>query len=654
MPHTQTHAISPRLRHRLKEIESLLARDGDAIMVCEAGDLDPPFPRIVDANAALARLTGYEIEAMLGQTPRLFRHPDADSASRAAVREALTAKQRLHIDLLNRSKDGEDYWAESDIAPVVDPDSGRLFFIAFQRDVTRRKRLEVELKAANARAERATEGRNEFLAAVANELRGPLGIISANLELLGKGLLSPGQQPLVSAAESATRILAAQIGDMIEFARLDAAPAPSGPSVPLILSDFVLTMRRGIAAEAALRRLHVETMIGPGVPEVTRTDIPRLRQLVGHLLAHALRQTESGGIALVVERSGSDIRFSVHDSGPGSKAAHGEWQQAGIGPQAIGIAIAAHLAAVLQSWIELDTAPGTGTSLWFDLPAGDGQTLDIFPTAPIEWRRALRAGARGSAAMPPPDAERDSPLSALRVLVIEEDPARRTTLARQIHTLGAKVDLLADRRMALIVATAETRYDAVLLRDGGTESALDFARALRDSEAEHGLPHGRIVVLCDSTDDERLRLCREAGIDALLETPFDLSGLAGALSENDEGEAPARLDAIDSPALKARLNVTGEFELAAALAVFAEDLDDIQQRLERAVADKDGGTARDLLHMLAGKARDNCTPALAATIPPCQTAVEAGDWGFASRALSRVGTEADRLRDALEHMLIGA
>ncbi|MCF4165543.1 PAS domain S-box protein [Zavarzinia compransoris] len=654
MPHTPIHAISPRLRHRLKEVESLLARDGDAIMVCEAGDLDPPFPRIVDANAALARLTGHDIEAMLGQTPRLFRHPDADPASRAAVREALTAKQRLHIDLLNRSKSGEDYWVETDIAPVVDPDSGRLFYIAFQRDVTRRKRLEDELKAALARAERATEGRNEFLAAVANDLRGPLGVISANLELLGKGLLSPGQHPLVVAAETAARSLAAQIGDMIEFARLDAAPAPSGPAVPLILSDFVLAMRRGIAVEAAHRRLHVETMIGPGVPEVTRTDIPRLRQLVGHLLAHALRQTESGGIALVVERAGADIRFSVHDSGPGGKAAHGEWQQAGVGPQAIGLAIAAHLAAVLQSWIEMDTAPGTGTSLWFDLPAGDGQILDSAPTAPIEWRRALRAGARGNEAPPPPEAEQDSPLSALRVLVIEEDPARRTTLARQIHSLGAKVDILADRRMALIVATAETRYDAVILRDEGSDAALDFARALRDSEAEHGLPHGRIVLLCDAADEARLRLCREAGIDALLEAPFDLSSLADALSEGAESLTQERLEAIDAAALKARLNIADDFELAAALAVFAEELDDIQQRLEQAVAVKDGESARDLLHMLAGKARDNCAPGLAAALPPCQTAVAAGDWGFATRALSRIGTEADRLRDALEQMLTAA
>ncbi|MDD3445194.1 MAG: PAS domain S-box protein [Zavarzinia sp.] len=655
IPHSPLNAISPRLRHRLKEIETLLAREGDAIMVCEAGDLDTPFPRIVDANAAQARLTGHDVSALLGQTPRLFQGPETDPATRAEIRAALSERRKIHAEIQNHTKDGERYWIELDIAPVIDPDSGRLFFISFQRDITRRKRLEHELAEANARAARASAGRDDLLAAVANDLRAPLGMISANLELLTKGLLSPAQQPLVEAAEAAAHNLGAQIGDMIEFARLDSTAALPGPALPLILQDFVHALRRSVAGEAARRHLHIETAIGPGVPDVPRFDIPRLRQLLGHLLAHALRHTDDGGIALVVERAGPNLRFTVHDSGTGALPGDAQRLLAGLGARGIGLAIASRLATVLQTRLEIDTAPGSGTSIWFDLSLGPSADTDtpLPATLPAEWRRALRAGARGQDAMPPPEAVASGNLSQLRVLVVDNDPMRRATLARQIQSLGPKVDIVGDGRMALVIATAETRYDVILLRfDLPGMGVPEIARALRANEAEHGLPPGRILVLCPTPDIAQGDPCSDAaGIDDALPDSPDLSALAEALTTSGSARTETQAPALDKDALKTRLGIAEDIELAPFLAVFAEELDELQAALEQAASGHAADTARDLLHTLAGKARASAAEPLAEATTPCLNAIEAGDWVYAARALIRLTREADRLRASFDEIL---
>ena len=57
-------------------LQAALDQAYNAVIVTEA-QLDPPGPRIVYANPAFARQTGYAIEELIGQTPRILQgNPD--------------------------------------------------------------------------------------------------------------------------------------------------------------------------------------------------------------------------------------------------------------------------------------------------------------------------------------------------------------------------------------------------------------------------------------------------------------------------------------------------------------------------------------------------------------------------------------------------
>lgn len=629
--------ISPRLRHRLAEIEALVALEGDAVLVCEAGDLDPPFPRIVAANAEQSRMTGFSQGEIIGSTPRLFQGDDTSLITRNEIRGALAKRHRIRTEIVNRTKAGEIYWVEMDIVPVVDPDSGNLFFVSFQRDVTRRRRLEGEWCEAVDRAERAMAGRADFIAAAVQDVSAPLNAALAHLDLIGEGKAGPqGPLPLVASAQRALRSLRDRILSLPEIARIDAGASLPAPPSPLTLGEFAADLRLSWAEAMSRRGLHFEIHIAPGLPETVQVDAPHLRQLVYCLIELALRQTERGGIALAIEAEPDGLLLGLHDSGASASSC-------GLLPD-----LARRLAATLGARLQLETTEGVGSS-WQIALAHPGLAATPRRLA-TDWYAALRAGAQISPPMPPPApdaAENASPFARMRVLVASGDPEERSTLTRQLQALGARVDVVANGAQALILATAETPYDLVLAdaRLPVVEGA-DLARGLRTHEEAHGLPPGRAIGIIDGDGAAETPLLA-AGMDLVLARPVTLGRLVELLSGERDESAPLPL-AIDTD----RLELADGADMGALLAVFAESLDQLEADLEKAIRAEDEAEARDILQALATEARRVEARGLLAALVPCRLAVGNGDWAFARRTFSQLGREAVRLRQAMDDILL--
>ncbi len=134
---TEAQLQTCRERHRL--LESVVQSAHDAVLITEAEPCDMPGPRIVFANAAFTRTTGYELHEVLGKTPRILQGPLTDESARERLREALRTWQPIVVEVLNYRKDQTTFWVELSIVPIAD-DSGRFtHWVAVQREVTERK-----------------------------------------------------------------------------------------------------------------------------------------------------------------------------------------------------------------------------------------------------------------------------------------------------------------------------------------------------------------------------------------------------------------------------------------------------------------------------------------------------------------------------------
>jgi sigma-B regulation protein RsbU (phosphoserine phosphatase) len=124
-----------RLRERAIEAASV----GIAIADALAGD----YP-IIYANSALSRITGYELNELMGHNLRLLQGRGTDEEDREVIRTAVHAGHHCEVIIRNYRKDGQSFWNELQLSPVLDEDERVTHYIGVITDVTERRRAEAE------------------------------------------------------------------------------------------------------------------------------------------------------------------------------------------------------------------------------------------------------------------------------------------------------------------------------------------------------------------------------------------------------------------------------------------------------------------------------------------------------------------------------
>jgi signal transduction histidine kinase len=87
-------------------------------------------------------------------------------------------------EIINKRKNGENYYEESIITPVKNLDNTLTHFIAIKQDITERKKFEQQLIQAKEQAEKSDKLKSEFLAQMSHEIRTPISSITSFTNLL--------------------------------------------------------------------------------------------------------------------------------------------------------------------------------------------------------------------------------------------------------------------------------------------------------------------------------------------------------------------------------------------------------------------------------------------------------------------------------------
>lgn len=121
------------------ELVRLLAEPLSTALVLTDTDLERPGPTILYANPTFARMSGYTAAEMLGTSPRLLQGPGTNQQVTRLIARKLRAEGRFHGVLENYRKSGEAYLCEIDVRPLLGRDGEPLAFLAFEREVVRRR-----------------------------------------------------------------------------------------------------------------------------------------------------------------------------------------------------------------------------------------------------------------------------------------------------------------------------------------------------------------------------------------------------------------------------------------------------------------------------------------------------------------------------------
>lgn len=121
------------------ELVRLFAEPLDVAVVLTDVDLDRPGPTVLYTNPAFMRMTGYGSDEVLGRSPRLLQGPGTSREATRQIQRALRLEGRFMGCVQNYRKDGEAYLCEIDVRAVRRRDGMPEAFIAFEREVVRRR-----------------------------------------------------------------------------------------------------------------------------------------------------------------------------------------------------------------------------------------------------------------------------------------------------------------------------------------------------------------------------------------------------------------------------------------------------------------------------------------------------------------------------------
>jgi signal transduction histidine kinase len=317
-------------------------------------------------------------------------------------------------------------------------------------------------QAARLLGEAANRMKDEFLATVSHELRTPLNAVLGWVHLLQTGKLDgPTAGRGLEAIQRNVRLQAKLTSDL-----LDASKALTGN---LLLATHLTSLgdavHQGInAIESAARAKSVVLNVSlPDTPMVVLGDPSRLRQIVWHLLANAVKFTPRGGLVnLTVDTHGDRARLVVSDSGRGIDPqflprVFDRFTQADgsptrvVGGLGVGLALVRQLVELHGGEIDArnaESGPGAVFTAHFPLQSADLRVPPVQACEPF-------APAIASA-----------PLDDLRVLVLDRDRDGRELLQIVLEQRGAVV------RTAESVAEAldalESWRPDLLVRDSGS------------------------------------------------------------------------------------------------------------------------------------------------------------------------------------------
>jgi PAS domain S-box-containing protein len=139
---TRAESLAQQMTQDLNRLARVAQKTSNAVVFT---DLQR---RITWVNAGFERLTGYTMAEVLGRSPALLQTPQTNPQTVDRMSQALGAAEVFRGELLNRGKDGRDYWIELEIQPVHDEAGQPNGFMAIETDITERRQARQALEAA--------------------------------------------------------------------------------------------------------------------------------------------------------------------------------------------------------------------------------------------------------------------------------------------------------------------------------------------------------------------------------------------------------------------------------------------------------------------------------------------------------------------------
>jgi len=380
------------------------------------------------------------------------------------------------------------------------------------------ERYQEELIVARDEAEKGKKIKERFLANMSHEIRTPLNGILGLAHLLKNTSLDTEQERMLDLLMVSSEALLGIINDILDISKIDAGKFRIVRTDTNIvnLCKSVIDLLKYKAEE---KGLDISVQIDERVPHLIHADSMRLNQILLNLLSNSIKFTDSGSIVLflnVLETDESNIKlqFSVTDTGIGIakdkiNKIFESFEQADddtdhmYGGTGLGLSIVKKLVELKGGELAVTSELGKGSTFsisnWYKISDSQSQAVRVNPADLAKFEN-------------------------VSVLVAEDNAINQFMIRRILNSWNLKTTIVENGKLAL-ESLEENTYDIILMDThmpvlGGFETTRRIRAEL--PAAVNNIP---IISLSAAVLEDELQEAYDAGVNAIVSKPFDLSVL---------------------------------------------------------------------------------------------------------------------------------
>ena len=551
MRENQDNSIFGKLQpqERAALMETVIAGANDGIIITEA-DLTSPGPTIVYVNQAFEDITGYSSKEVIGQSPRMLQGPNTDRETLKRLSQCLRNGEPFKAELLNYDKEGEEYWLDISIVPIINEVGEVVYFAAIERDITARKEAEAQrkkiltqLKRANLKAEASSRdleeslelanaanvAKSDFLANMSHELRTPMNGVIGMAGLLAETSLTEEQKEYVSAITGSADTLLMLLNDILDFSKIEAGEL----TLEHIAYDVHGVIKQTVnllKPMAQQQNIELITDIADDVPQYIWGDSSRMRQIITNLCSNAVKFTAEGYVRISATLDENStipmLHFRVQDTGIGIPEERlatifEKFTQADnsvtrkYGGTGLGLAITSQLVELMEGEIGVESAPEKGSTFWFSVPFKEASEHELENSASGISRNT--------------DASSFVPIHQAKALLVEDYPVNQVFAKKLLSKIGfPSIDLAENGREAYEKAKQQ-HYDIIFMDCQMPEmDGYEATRSIREHEQTTGTHTPIIAMTANAMLGDREK-CLAAGMDDYVSKPIKRGRLENAI-----------------------------------------------------------------------------------------------------------------------------
>ena len=410
-------------------------------------------------------------------------------------------------------------------------------------DISDRRQLFDELRAAKERADEANRAKSTFLATMSHEIRTPMNAVIGMLELtLKRADQGHLDRPAIEVAYNSAKDLLELIGDILDIARIESGRLSLAPE-RVNLREVIESVVRVFDGLARQKTLSLLLEFKPDLSDIeVLIDPLRFKQVLSNLVSNAIKFTAHGQVKIKVEvqpaqahdqeQEQVEVKLVVEDTGigisrddqlrlfePFAQADNsGHLARSGAG---LGLVICRSLCAMMGGQLSLSSVPMVGTQVHVNL-----KMPRLHPVTTVGEHAPAKPAST----------------PVLNVLVVDDHPANRLLMCQQLGYLGHQFTA-AEHGAAGFQAWRQEQFDLVIADcNMPIMNGYELSRSIREYEQREQLAPCVVLGFTANAQPEERQRCLEAGMDDCLFKPISLTILERQLAQITPQPTSQRLD----------------------------------------------------------------------------------------------------------------